>query len=62
MGQLRKFGVEATFYLSRHRALEMYEQVEFTYLHTVQSRFSDILFSDNLRFSDYFTKTIFFST
>ena len=28
-------------------------------LSTVQSRFSDTLFSDNLRFSDYFTKTIF---
>ena len=26
---------------------------------TVQSRFSDIKFSDNLRFSDYFSKTIF---
>ena len=26
---------------------------------TVQSRFSDIKFSDNLSFSDYFTKTVF---
>ena len=26
---------------------------------TVQSRFSDIKFSDNLGFSDYFSKTIF---
>ena len=26
---------------------------------TVQSRFSDIKFSDNLWFSDYFSKTIF---
>ena len=29
---------------------------------TVQSRSSDIKFSDNLRFSDYFTKTVFQST
>ena len=27
--------------------------------YTVQSRFSDIKFSDNLWFSDYFTKTVF---
>ena len=29
------------------------------YSYRVQSRFSDIKFSDNLWFSDYFTKTIF---
>ena len=29
------------------------------YLGTVQSRFSDIKFSDNLWFGDYFAKTIF---
>ena len=29
---------------------------------TVQSRFSDIKFSDNLWFSDYFTKTVFHFT
>ena len=29
---------------------------------TVQSWFSDIKFSDNLWFSDYFSKTIFQST
>ena len=30
-----------------------------TVQHSVQSQFSDIKFSDNLWFSDYFTKTIF---
>ena len=30
------------------------------YSNTVQSRFSDIKFSDNLWFSDYFAKTIQF--
>ena len=29
------------------------------YTSTVQSRFSEIKFSDNLWFSDYFAKTIF---
>ena len=29
------------------------------YVVTVQPRFSDIKFSDNLLFSDYFAKTIF---
>ena len=32
---------------------------EWKFYHTVQSRFSEIKFSDNLWFSDYFSKTIF---
>ena len=43
----------------RYSLKKLFSALDINNISTVQSRFSDIKFSDNLWFSDYFTKTVF---
>ena len=61
---LPKFGISAYFFFSEYIKHKVLTKICNAYKHvgTVQSQFSDTLFSDKSQFSDNFTEDHFFST